>query len=211
MKYRTEILFGDNYRDAAKVMAHETFELENTDILSTLRTTILKESPISDKLRILEEEVESGDISTDDNGELYDMYQTHDSYGDDTCASVQFFSDVLEEIKNVTGKDIKYALWLCDEKENVYDYDIHHELTDDDIDVYEETDIVLSDIGIGGKLYGYETEPKPICTLPELESKGGICNIRLRSKYDSVESLCKNVYEPIISLYESIINFYKER
>ena len=54
MKYRTEILFGDNYRDAAKVMAHETFELENTDILSTLRTTILKESPISDKLRILE-------------------------------------------------------------------------------------------------------------------------------------------------------------
>ena len=210
MKYRTEILFGENYRDAAKIMAHETFELGNSDIVSTLRNTILKESPISDKLRILEEEIESGDISTDDNGELYDMYQTHDSYGDDTCASVQFFSDVLEEIKNATGKDIKYALWLCDEKENVYDYDIHHELTDDDIDVYEETDIVLSDIGIGGKLYGYETEPKPICTLPELESKGGICNIRLRSKYDSVESLCKNVYEPIISLYEAIINFYKE-
>ena len=77
MKYRTEILFGDNYRDAAKVMAHETFELENTDILSTLRTTILKESPISDKLRILEEEVESGDISSDDNGELYKVLQAH--------------------------------------------------------------------------------------------------------------------------------------
>ena len=210
MKYRSELLFGDGYRDAAAVMAHEVFELENTDILTTLRTTILKESSISDKLRILEEEMESGDISTDDNGELYDMYQTHDSYSADTCASVQFFHDVLEEIKNVTGKDIKYALWLCDEKENVYDYDIHHELTDDDIDVYEETDIVLSDIGVGGKLYGYETELKPICTLQELESSGGIGSIRLRSEYGSDESIHKNVYGPIILLHELINNFYKE-
>lgn len=169
MKYRTEILFGDNYRDAAKVMAHETFELENTDILSTLRTTILKESPISDKLRILEEEVESGDISSDDNGELYNIYQTHDSYGDDTCESIQFFNNILDEIKNVTGKDIKYVLWLCDDKESVYNYDTHNELTDDDIDIYNESDIILSDIGIGGKLYGYETLPSPICVASELD------------------------------------------
>lgn len=163
MKYRSELLFGENYRDAAKIMAHETFELGNTDILSTLRTTILKESPISDKLRILEEEVYTGLPSSDDNGELYDTYQTHDSYGDDTCESIQFFNDVLGEIKNVTGKDIKYALWLCDDKESVYNYDIHNELTDDDIDVYNESDIILSDIGIGGKLYGYETLPSPVC------------------------------------------------
>ena len=29
--YRTEELFGEGYRDAASVMAHETFYLSNTD------------------------------------------------------------------------------------------------------------------------------------------------------------------------------------
>lgn len=46
MKYRSEILWGEGYRDAPSVMAHETFSLENTDIVSTLAETILKNSPI---------------------------------------------------------------------------------------------------------------------------------------------------------------------
>lgn len=211
MKYRSEILFGDDFRDVAKIMAHETFELGNSDIMNTLRETILKDSPLAKKLDILVYELDFGYISKDDiNGEMYNLIQTHDSYDDnDNSPSILFIKDVLNEIKNITGKDVKYALWLCDEREHVYDYDIHHELTDDDIDVYEETDIVLSDIGIGGKLYGYETEPKSMCTLSELES-GGSGNIRLRSEHSSIESIYKNVYKPLILLHEPIFNFNKE-
>ena len=32
--YRTETFFGEGYRNAASVMAHKTFVLDNTDILS---------------------------------------------------------------------------------------------------------------------------------------------------------------------------------
>ena len=182
MKYRSELLFGDGYRDAAAVMAHEVFELENTDILTTLRTTILKNSSYAHDLEILEEELTTFDISDDDeNGDLFELYLTHDSYSDLDCASIQFFETILHEIASITGKSIRYVLWLCDTKEDVYHYDIRNELTDADIDVYEESDIILSDMGHDGKLYGYETIPKPICTLPELESCG-IDNISLRSK-----------------------------
>ena len=75
---------------------------------------------------------------------------------------VEFFKDVLAEIKQITGKDVRYCLWLCDAKEDLQEYDLHNELTDDDIDVYEESDIVLSDTGTSGKLYGYETMPEPV-------------------------------------------------
>ena len=56
-KYRSEILFGEGYRDAANVMAHETFELMNTDIARTLSTSILKGTDAGHKLEILEEEI----------------------------------------------------------------------------------------------------------------------------------------------------------
>lgn len=162
MKYRSETLFGDGYRDAAPVMAHETFELMNTDIIRTLRDTILKDSSFAEKLEILEEEIQNGCIADGDDGELYNLIETHDSYDDDSCESIQFFRDILAEIKTITGKDIKYVLWLCDTKEDVKKYDLHNELTDDDIDAYEESDIILSDLGSEGKLYGFETNPKPI-------------------------------------------------
>ena len=33
MGFRTELLYGEEYIDAASVMGHEVFELQNTDIL----------------------------------------------------------------------------------------------------------------------------------------------------------------------------------
>lgn len=44
--YRTEQLYGEGYRDAAEIMAHEVFELGNTDILDTLSETIWCSSKI---------------------------------------------------------------------------------------------------------------------------------------------------------------------
>lgn len=159
MKFRSEALWGEGYREAASVMAHETFELQNTDILHTLRTTILKESEMQVKLEILEEELNNDTIADGDDGSLYNII---DNYQNDKELGCQFFRDVLQGIKNVTGKDIKYCLWLCDTIEDVYEYDIHNELKREDIDAYEESDIILSNIGSEGYLYGYEGEPRPI-------------------------------------------------
>ena len=41
MKYRSEVPFGDGIRNAANIMAHECFELGNTDIFDTLSATII--------------------------------------------------------------------------------------------------------------------------------------------------------------------------
>ncbi len=164
MKYRSENLWGEGYRDAAAVMAHETFELANTDILITLRETILKDSPYAEKLEILEEELNNACVADGDtNGLLYNIITSHNS-NDENSPSVRFFKEILQEIKRITGKDIKYCLWLCDTPEDVKRYDIHNELEDKDIDVYIESDIILSNIGVDGCLYGFETLPGPITT-----------------------------------------------
>ena len=159
MKYRCDYIFGDGYRNAAEVMSYEVFTLENTDILDTLSDTILKDSPIKNDLRILSEEINKGHKIEEDKESLYDLIEN--AY-DKPSVAVPFFKKVLSEIEKVTGKKVTYCLWLCDTKDNVRKYDFHDEMADDDIDAYEESDIVLADIGSGGKLYGYETNPEPV-------------------------------------------------
>lgn len=163
MKYRSETLFGEEYRDAAPVMAHETFELGNTDICRTLRDTILKGSEIANDLETLEEYLNNGGSDEENAKAIEAMF-------DEEALQVEFFQKVLDEIEKRTGKKINYCLWLADDPKDLQGYCIgEQELYDEDIDCYEETDIVLSDIGSDGKLYGYEEYPKKICTLPEKE------------------------------------------
>ena len=163
MKYRSETLFGEKYRDAAPVMAHETFELGNTDICSTLRETILRGSKIANDLETLDEYLSNGGSDAENAKAIEAMFE-------DEALQVNFFQKVLDEIEKGTGKKIKYCLWLADDPKDLQSYCIgEQELFDEDIDCYEETDIVLSDIGSDGKLYGYEEYPKKECTLPEKE------------------------------------------
>ena len=159
MKYRSEIFYGEGYRSSAEVMAHEVFEYGNTDILQTLASTILKNSPMREKLEIIEEELNNDYVADGDDGSIYEMIV---GYEDDETEGINFFKEVLSEIEKVTGKNVQYCLWLCDTKEDVYGYDLYGDLTDKDIDAYEETDIVLSDLGQSGKLYGYESYPEPV-------------------------------------------------
>lgn len=51
--YRSDDLFGDGYRDAVDVMAHEIFELQNADILDTLADGVLKDMDIAENLKHL--------------------------------------------------------------------------------------------------------------------------------------------------------------
>lgn len=165
VKYRTERLWGEGYRLASEVMAYETFGLGNTDILDTLMDGILKDSYIKEELSKLEYAI-SGDYFEEDisaDAKLAKYLSIWDKYekGEEEEA-ISFFEDVLKAIKMKTNKDIKYCLWLCDSKEDIIkEYDMNNELDENSFDAYEDSNIILSDLGSGGKLYGYEECPIP--------------------------------------------------
>lgn len=155
IKYRTEQLYGEGYRDAAPVMAHEVFELQNTDILETLSNTILKGTDIGIKLNHLMNVIE---CKVDDE----ELESFMDEAYDDEELGVSYMDNVLKAIKNITGKNIKYCLWLCDSIDDLKtSYEEDFEISITSIDEYEDSDIILSDLGTYGKLYGYETIPIP--------------------------------------------------
>ena len=149
--YRTEELFGEGYRDAASVMAHETFYLSNTDILDTLSQTLFQNTEYSKELKHMSDVIncEVDDEKTE---------QFLDAAFNDEKLGIDYFNNILKEIKKITKKDIKYVLWLCDSIEDIKkEYEINESFIS--FDVYEKSDIVLSDLGVAGKLYGYENKP----------------------------------------------------
>jgi len=162
--FRTDQLFNGGYRDAAEVMAHEVFELQNTDILETLRTTILKDTQIGTRMKPLIDGIEN---NTDD--EDADVF-LNEAFNNEKIG-IRYMHVVLYEIKKVTGKDIKYCLWLCDSVQDIRDsYEIEGQKPFQIFDEYEISDIVLSDIGSEGKLYGYESYPVCVRTFYDGES-----------------------------------------
>ncbi len=145
VRYRTEAFSGTGERVAAEVMAFETFQLGNTDILETLAESVLKDrGEITGRCWSLVKELNN-------NGFVDDMNE------DDQAA---FMQSVLEEIKQVTGVDVRYALWLADKdvvtNRKWYGRDM---FDDDDFDCYEVGPVVLSELGFDGTLYGYEEMP----------------------------------------------------
>ena len=153
--YRTEQMHGEGYRDAAEVMNHEVFNLQNTDILDTLSSTILKNTVYEEKLKhlsdVIEEKVEDDEI----NALCDDIFE-------DEAIGIAYFKEIINEINSITGRQIKYVLWLCDSIDDVkkeYDTLPNDQFTS--FDLYEKSDIILSDLGKGGKLYGYEHNPIP--------------------------------------------------
>lgn len=151
IRYRTESFGGSVYgygeRDAAAVMAFETKELGNTDILEYLCAHALADCPLVSKMqgfvRELEENYCIDDMSLDD--------------------MEGFFKEALEEIDRLYGVNIRYALWLADPPVVLSpDCGYGRDLTDDfPIDAYETGPIILSDLGYDGTLYGYEEYPTP--------------------------------------------------
>lgn len=158
--YRSEKLFGEGYTDAIDVVAWEIFQLGNTDILHTLSNGLLKGTEAGFKLSVLEEEMNNGAISEDDtDGRIWDVYES--ACGDFSCGGRDFVSQyIIDSIRDLTGTEITEVLWLCDTPEAVQGYAVHSlvgssNLTYEDIDCYETTNIIISDLGTDGKLYGY--------------------------------------------------------
>lgn len=149
LRYRTETFSGIGPRDAAEVMAFETFELGNTDIPEYLCSHQLKGSSLAPALESITKEL-------DDNGFVDDM-----SWDE----KVNFFREVLGDLSKVTGVNITHALWLADPNTvlNFYGKDL---TPDSYIDAYEPGPVILTDLGHDGALYGYDHDPYPAREIP---------------------------------------------
>lgn len=157
--YRSNDIFGDGYRDAVDVMAHEIFNLWNSDILDTLADGVLKDMDIAEHLKLL-----SFDISSPKAVYFTDILEEEDKSVAENKAKT-FVREILDTVKEKTGKDIKYVLWLSDSVDDVItEYELNDSITE--FDEYSTADsVVLSDIGKGGKLFGYEKMPAAIRTV----------------------------------------------
>lgn len=175
--YRCENFFGEGYRDAASVLGHETFVLDNTDILSYLIDSDLIGQGTKDYLQVYVTLMEEGRlIYTGYDTDYEEMLYRYRKNEEDR---IEFFQEVLDDIKNRKGIDIKYVLWLCDSPKDVFNsynieqYNIEQNISiaDVEFDGYLRSNVILSDIETEGKLYGYEKEPKPV-TRVRFEKNG---------------------------------------
>ena len=165
--YRTESYSGAGERSAREVIAFEAGELNNADILETLlESGLITDTPsdnpnakntpwwdksIADKARCMIKEI-------DEEGFVDDMDE------DDFLAVAD---EILASVKEKTGKDIKFALWLCDKEAIATHYG--KDMCDEyDYSAYEVGPVILSDLGTDGKLFGYEVMPEALNI--ELES-----------------------------------------
>lgn len=153
--YRSDDLFGDGYRDAVDVMAHEIFELQNADILDTLADGVLKDMDIAENLKHL-----SYDIGAPRAVYFADILEEDADTAEEKAKA--FVREILDAVREKTGKDIKYVLWLSGSVGDVItEYELNEAITE--FDEYSTADsVVLSDIGKGGKLFGYEKLPAEI-------------------------------------------------
>ena len=139
--YRSESFSGSGVYEVKKVIEFEICILGNTDILEHYNLTpTLKES-----LSELMDFIEKDNIIIKD---LDDPIKIDYTY--------YLIDRLVDEISMLVGHPIKYAIWLAD-------LDTVREIysdSDDDIEAYEISDVVLSDLGEDGKLFGYETFPQ---------------------------------------------------
>lgn len=154
--YRSDSIFGDGYRDAVDVIAHEIFELWNVDILDTLADGVLKDLNIAEDMMRL-----SNDMQFSKTAYFADIFEEKDKSIAEEKEKA-FVRRILDAVKEKTGKDIKYVLWLSDSVDDVIaEYELNDSITE--FDEYPTANgVVLSDIGKGGKLFGYEKLPTEI-------------------------------------------------
>lgn len=157
--YRADDLFGDSYRDAVDVMTHEIFELQNADILDTLANGVLKDMDIAEHLKHL-----SYDISSPKSVYFADILEEENESVAEDKAKI-FVREILDAVREKTGKDIKYVLWLSDSVDDIIsEYEPNDSITE--FDEYSTANsVILSDLGKGGKLFGYEKLPTVIRTV----------------------------------------------
>lgn len=157
--YRSDGIFNDGCRNVVDVMTHEIFELWNADILYTLADSILKDTDIAEDMVHLANDLQSPRA-------LYfaDILEEENKFAAEDKAKI-FVRKILDAVKGKTGKDIKYVLWLSDSVDDIIsEYEPNDSITE--FDEYSiANSVILSDLGKGGKLFGYEELPAAIRTV----------------------------------------------
>lgn len=135
--YRTESFSGSGVRDAVSVLTFEVCDLANTDILAyCLEHYSLKRMHFNETLQVLKDSLEDGDAV--DEQDIRNLME-----------------DLLKHIESETSHTIKYALWLAEKKTVLSDYGG----TEESVEAYECGQVILSNLGEDGILYGYQTKP----------------------------------------------------
>lgn len=157
--YRSDGIFNDGCRNVVDVMIHEIFELWNTDILYTLADSILKDTDIAEDMMHL-----SNDLQSPKALYFADILEEENKFAAEDKAKT-FVRRILDAVKEKTGKDIKYVLWLSDSVDDIIsEYEPNDSITEFD-EYLTANGVVLSDLGKGGKLFGYEEMPAAIRTV----------------------------------------------
>lgn len=145
--YRTESFAGSGIRDAVQVIAYETFELGNTDILEYILEHHLTSTTLKKECGRMIRQIDSlGAKREPANGYEFALIR-----------------NFLRDIYRKCGIDIRYVLWLTT-KESASDPDWYGKYLDEEcgLDVYETGPVILSDLDTDGRLYGYADLPFPI-------------------------------------------------
>lgn len=134
--YRSEDSYGSGVRDILDIMTFEIYELKNIDILEYTLEHYLQNSNIKETVENM-----IADIEIFNEEEIYKVCKL-----------------IINEINKQTDHNLKYALWLAeyDAVSNIYSFD------ESSIEAYNTSDIILSDLGYDGILFGYDEEPEPI-------------------------------------------------
>ena len=145
--FRNNAAFGDGVIEADKIIAYEIFELGNSDIL---RYVLDNFKPQNSDDMFLITDIKTYIDELEENGYVDDLY---------TSDKEAFAQKIVEYVSRQSGIDVKYALWLCDSKDDVLenygcDWD-----TEDDISEYPKTSAIFSYLGSEGGLYGYDVDP----------------------------------------------------
>lgn len=141
--YRTESYSGSYERRFNHVLRFEVFELGNSHILDELlQNRMVSSQDLTIQMKTIIREL-------DENGYVDDMPEND---------QMNFIDRLRNDISTLAHKDIQYALWLAD-RDRIKE--LYHG-TDSDIEGYETSDIIISNLGGDGILFGYEFEPCPV-------------------------------------------------
>ena len=142
MMCRIDAAFGSGKRNIIEVLVYEIYELNNIDVLETFVDERKLSNGLCQKMkRVIAQRSTTGHI-TDSKDEIKTLV-----------------GQLILSLSNLYGKNLSHCLWLCEEK---YVRDLYGKGTKDTIVYYEVSDVILSDLGMSGKLYAYSYNPKPI-------------------------------------------------
>lgn len=135
--YRTECAYGSGVRDIVQVIFWEITECCNVDIPDYI---------VKNHRKCLSERTFKNLILILNNDGLSEL------------TVLETIRDTIKEMNKYYGLDLKYCLWLTSREAvtKIYNGDEYN------IDKYETSDIILSDLGYDGKLFAYEKFPESI-------------------------------------------------